>query len=62
MSNAGSFSDLGDDSDFDEARAKKRVKGRGRGKPTSSPTKPGVKPRTSVTGLVISYLAYTHGQ
>lgn len=49
MSNAGSFSDLGDDSDFDEARAKKKVKGRGRGKPTSSPTKPGVKPRTSVT-------------
>ena len=62
MSNAGSFSDLGDDSDFDEARAKKRVKGRGRGKSTSSPTKPGVKPRTSVTGLVISYLAYTHVQ
>lgn len=49
MSNAGSLSDLGDDSDFDEARAKKKVKGRGRGKSTSSPTKPGVKPRTSVT-------------
>lgn len=49
MSNAGSFSDLGDDSDFDETRAKKKVKGRGRGKSTSSPTKPGVKPRTSVT-------------
>ena len=60
MSNAGSLTDDGDDSDFDEAEAKKKIKGRGRGKSNSSPTKPGVKPRTSVTGLVISYLAYTH--
>jgi len=50
LSTADSLSDEGDDSDFDEAEVKKESKGRGHGKSTSSPAKPGVKPRTSVTG------------
>ena len=51
LSDADNESDDQDDSDFNETEVKKKSKGRGRGKSTSSPARPGVKPRTSVTGL-----------
>ena len=51
LSDADNESDDQDDSDFNETEVKKKSKGRGHGKSTSSPARPGVKPRTSVTGL-----------